>query len=257
MARDAQAHTVFGPHGDGNGELVLTFDLSLAITVHARLVNNVAASMAGGTRGDLLKHDAAIAPAGRLLSAAVTRLTGARRGPGLGARALTLRTGLGTNKLECFFATGNDAFEGNIENGLQIRSPRWASGPAVAAKEPVEDSTAAAEVEPPEAEVAEDILEIDVPEEVLGGEPLDTSEAARIVVRSLLGIGKHRIRRRNFFKALFGVRRFVAVRMILQRQRAKGVFDGLLVRVPGNAEDVIIVALFRCHGASLYRIPNS
>ena len=72
--------------------------------------------------------------------------------------------------------------------------------------------------------------------------------AEAIESRALLRIAQNAVSLGSFFELFLGmVIAGVAVRMMLQSQLAVGSFEHLIVTVPGNAEDFIIVALGYTH----------
>jgi hypothetical protein len=94
-----------------------------------------------------------------------------------------------------------------------------------------------------EVETAEDVLEIDAGEQVLGRKIGHPGEAAAVVFRALLGVGQDGIGGGDLLEALLGARFLVAVRVVFQRELAEGVLDRLGVGIPGEAEDPVVVAL--------------
>jgi hypothetical protein len=53
-------------------------------------------------------------------------------------------------------------------------------------------------------------------------------------------VSEHRIRFGNFFASLFGIRPFVAIGVVAQRELAKRILDRPLLGVAGNPEDFIV-----------------
>ena len=70
--------------------------------------------------------------------------------------------------------------------------------------------------------------------------------AEAVVTRALVAVGEHRVGLGRFLEAVF--RRGVAgvsIRMVLLRELPVGGLDRLVVRVAGDAQDVVVVA-FGC-----------
>jgi len=58
-------------------------------------------------------------------------------------------------------------------------------------------------------------------------------------LRTLPGVGQHRVGGGDLLEARLGLRRLVAVRVIFQGKIAEGVLDGLGIGVPRDAENLV------------------
>ena len=96
---------------------------------------------------------------------------------------------------------------------------------------------------PPNAQPAQDVIEVDAAKQVLGREASDTGAASHIVFGPLLRVAQDRVGLRDLFEFLGGGRILVAVRMVFQRQLTECVLDRLVIGVAWNAEDLIEIVL--------------
>ena len=96
-----------------------------------------------------------------------------------------------------------------------------------------------------EVQAAEEIFEVDAAEQVLGRKAGHSRESQVVILRPLLRVGENGIRLCDLFKAFFGTRLFVAVRMVLERELAEGSLDRLLVRVARDSENLVVIPLCR------------
>ena len=78
-----------------------------------------------------------------------------------------------------------------------------------------------------------------------------TGVAVAIVELASLGIGERLVGLGDLAEAHLGVRHVGDVRMELARELAEGLLDRLLVRVAGNSEELVVIALCRRHGAHI------
>ena len=139
-------------------------------------------------------------------------------------------------------AAAQDPFEGHLDGHLEVLTRRPAGLPA---EEAVEQ--AAAEIE---AEAAEQVLEVDAPEQVLGGEPGDAGKTPGIVLPPLLLVREDRVGLGDLLEPLLGARLLVPVRVVLERELPERVLDDRLVGVARDAEDLVVIALCRRNGRS-------
>lgn len=100
-------------------------------------------------------------------------------------------------------------------------------------KEIVEYGSAAANIEP---HVAKKVAKVDPTEEVLCRKAGHAGKALLVVLATLVRVGKDRVGLGDFLVALLGLWGFIAIRMILESQLAKGIPDRGFIRVPLETE---------------------
>jgi hypothetical protein len=203
----------------------------------------MAPAVAGGASGNLLKGDAPVAPAGDLLSRAVAGLATPWRGPRLGARVLEGRADGGMPQMHRLFTTGENPLQRDLEIHLEVRTLRRACRTVTPAEEAVAEP-AASKIK---AQAAEDIFKIHLSKEIFWREAGHSRHATGIVLGALLQIRQHGIGRSNLLEAFLSVWRFVAVRVLLQRQLAKGVLDSLLIGVSGDTKHFVVIMWYCWH----------
>lgn len=149
---------------------------------------------------------------------------------GLGSAAPARAAVRGASVADAFLAAARDALERHERLDFDIAAGSAPSAPA--AEEPLEEAAA-------EVEITEERFEVDAVEQVPGR---NTGEAARVVFGTLFRVRENRIRLGDLLEALFGTGLLVAVRVVLQRERTKGVLDRARVGVTRDTEDFVVIA---------------
>jgi hypothetical protein len=111
-------------------------------------------------------------------------------------------------------------FEGDNQVVDEIAAASRTSPEAAATEERAENVAEA------KAKVSEDRLEVDSSKDVLGGvASVKSGVAEQVILLALLRVGEDSVGFRYLLELLFSVGGFVAVRVVLQRQVAIGIFD--------------------------------
>ena len=106
------------------------------------------------------------------------------------------------------------------------------------AKETVENSATKPNIG---AETDKDLIEIDSTEHVSLSKARDSRETGAVILAALRWVQKHRVGFGNFLEPFLSVRRFVAVRMIPERELPEGVLDCGLIGVTWDAKDLVVI----------------
>src|SRR5690606_34901759 len=108
-----------------------------------------------------------------------------------------------------------------------------------------------------ETQPCEQIAEVEPIDQILRRESCDTGGPPSVVRRTLLRIGQDGIGLGDLFKALLGAGLLVAVRVVLQREAAERILDGLRVGVAWDAEHCVVVSLLIGSAARVSVVPHS
>jgi hypothetical protein len=131
------------------------------------------------------------------------------------------------------------AFEINLEVVPEILPALGTVAAAASATEQVTESE----------EIPEDIAEIGKHGRIEPGcrHPLEAVVAVMIIGRALLGVGQDAIGLSRLFELVLGIRIVrIPVRMVLERHLAISAFELLLIRLPADPKDLVVVSF--CHG---------
>jgi hypothetical protein len=139
---------------------------------------------------------------------------------------MTRRADTGPGQAHGLFSASADPFERHLQLDLEI-SPTRRAHPTTLAKETVEPARAAKV----KTQTTKNGAKINAAKEILGCNVRRTRDPPDVIGRALLGIGEHYIGFSDLLEALLSLWGFVAVGVILERQLAESIFDGLLVRI--------------------------
>src|SRR4051794_537303 len=174
------------------------------------------------------------------LAGATTALAGLDRRAGLGAVAVAVLAGVDGVVLDGHLSAMRGVDEGYPDGYGNVAALRRT---ARASTEGAAERIAAAE------ERVEDVRERAEASEA-GLEPARAEALVAVAVedRAALGVGQNLVGLRRLLEFLLGLGIVpIHVRVKLARELAEGLLDRLLVRVAGDAEDGVWVALCRCH----------
>ncbi len=136
--------------------------------------------------------------------------------------------------MHSFFSALGNLLERDVDFDFDIGASSRAA--AAVAKDAIEKRIAKAE-----AEAAEDLIEVNAAEKILGRNARG-GRPSSVVGCALFRIGENRVGFGYLFETLFRAGLFVAVGMVLERERAEGVADRFGVGVAGHAKHIVIVA---------------
>src|SRR5512133_3790769 len=217
--------------------------LAGALAIAARMLDHSAGATAGRTR--LRSDELAEGAPGDPLEAPLS-LAGradADAGPRLDARRFTASARHGDLERHLALRPARGLHERDLHLGGDVgttRSRAHRGREEIVAEERREDVGQAPEVE---------VRRLEAP-------TAEAGVAEAVVQLPSLGLGEHLVRLHDLLEALVGVRSLGHVRMQLARQPAERLLDLCLVRVPADAQHLVVIPLSGCHCGKRSRGPG-